>query len=450
MQHFESAGLWSLEGDFSHSVGGTLILDDDGLRLELLGGFSSDWTAGVERYPNIHGVVGGNPYGVYVTLIDSIRQHTKYNMAGLMSETIRCGRAIIGATHLQDRAFNFELLEIMLSHLKDWVGVTGITFDVSGNLDYTITYTKPVLPSFAFGDKKLTLAPNVGASRGMHRASLDEEILILLEPVGERLPAELGGEEIQTLQNLLTFATDSTNAIEGITYYGPEDDRGIHPDYHVLFDPVFRLKERKEVLHLTDMLFSLTDTQALGLNIFDKWLDFTVRNRGFCTVYFANLYAEPRFLSDRFAKSMHAFSLLATTTRQISEQTKLFISDIEAASKSRFRDEDRDYVRHVIPTGDEIEMPFHLLRVLHENSEIIGMFIDNADSFVHSVCSSLDYFQRRLGGAQDHMQGKELLYVTLKIRLVTKIMVLKELGFTADAIKHLIVRNNKIGFLRNL
>ncbi len=363
MQHFESAGLWSLEGDFSHSVGGTLILNDEGLRLELLGGFSSDWIAGVERYPNIHGVVGGNPYGVYVTLIDCIRQRTNYNMAGVMSETIRCGRAIIGATHLQEQPFRFDILEIMFSHLKDWVGVTGITFDVGGNNDYVITYTKPVLPSFSFGERKLSIVPSTRSSHGRHRASLDEEMLILLEPVGERLPAELGGEEIQTLQNLLTFATDSPNAIEGITYYGPEDDQQIHPDYHVLFDPVFRLKERKEVLHLTDMLFSFSDAQALGLNIFDKWLDFTSRNRGFCTVYFANLYAEPRFLSDRFAKSMHAFSLLATATRQISEQTKLFVSDMETASKSRFSDEDWDYIRHVMPTGGEIEMPLRLIQV---------------------------------------------------------------------------------------
>ncbi len=78
------------------------------------------------------------------------------------------------------------------------------------------------------------------------------------------------------------------------------------------------------------------------------------------------------------------------------------------------------------------------------------MFFGDFTSFVRTVCKSLDYFQRRLGNAEDHVQGKELFYITMKIRLLTKIMVLKELGFTVDAIKHFIVRNNKIGFLRTL
>jgi hypothetical protein len=285
MKYFESSGLWSLADDSSNTVGGTLILDNEGLNLKLLGTFSADWAAGVERYPTIHGVIGDNPYGTYVTLIDCFRKHSVINMAGVTSETIGCGRATIGATHLSDEMFNFETLEVMFSYLKDWVGITGFKFDGSGGREYSVNYTKPELPSFSFGEKKLTLDPFVKTTRGMHHAALDEEILILVEPVGERLPTELGEEGIQVLQNLLTFATDTPNAIEEITYYGAADDRGVHPDYHLVFDPILRLKEDKKPLHASDMLFTFRDAQDQGLNIFQNWLGFTERNRSFCTIF---------------------------------------------------------------------------------------------------------------------------------------------------------------------
>ena len=45
MKHFESGGRWSLEDDFSTSVGGTLVFDNEGLNLKLLEGFKADWGA---------------------------------------------------------------------------------------------------------------------------------------------------------------------------------------------------------------------------------------------------------------------------------------------------------------------------------------------------------------------------------------------------------------------
>ena len=41
----------------------------------------------------------------------------------------------------------------------------------------------------------------------MHRASLDEEAVILVEPIGDHSPEEPGSDHIQTLRSLLTFAT---------------------------------------------------------------------------------------------------------------------------------------------------------------------------------------------------------------------------------------------------
>jgi ApeA N-terminal domain 1 len=450
MKHFESSGLWSPAGDLSNTVGGTLRYDSEGLNLKLLGSFREGWSAGVERYPTIRGLVDENPYGTFVTLIDCLRKQSRFNMAGVTSETIRCGKATIGTSHLPDGEYHFEKLEVFFSYLKDWVGQTGIKFEVINNTGYSINYTKPEMLSFPFGDQKLTLAPTASRTYGIHHAELDEETLVVIEPIGEHSPTELGGDHIQILQNLLTFATDTPNEIEDITYLGTEDDQGLSPEYHLVFDPIFRLKTDKASLHSSDMLFTFRDAQDHGLNIFQNWLDFTERHPSFCTVFFANLYAEPRYLNDRFASLMLAFTLLGSTIGEVSERTKLFLRDVEAALKSRFRDEEGELLGHIIPTGAEIEMPFHLLRLLQENADTMGRFIEDMPGFVRSVSDTLDFFKRRSESKRPYIQGVSLLHAMLKIRLLVKIVILKELGFGEDTVRSLVTRNNRINFLRTV
>ena len=315
---------------------------------------------------------------------------------------------------------------------------------------FSMDYMKPETLSFSFDDQKLSVASAPRGENGIHHAELDEETLIMIEPIGERSPTELGGDRLQVLQNLLTFATDTPNEIEEITYVGRDSDHGPSPEYHLVFDPIFHLKKEKEPLHSSDMLFTFRDAQREGLNIFQSWLDFTDRNPSFCSVFFANLYAEPRYLNDRFASLMLAFTLLGSTMGKVSERTQLFLCDLEAAVKSRFSDEERELIGHIIPTGAEIEMPYHLLRLLQENADTMGPFIDDMPGFVRSVSDTLDFFDRRLEAKRPHIQGASLLHAMLKIRLLVKIVVLKELGFGEEAVRSLVMRNNRINFLRTV
>jgi ApeA N-terminal domain 1 len=293
MKHFQSSGLWFPGDDSANAVGGILNYDSKGLNLKLLGSFREGWSAGQERYPTIRGVVDENPYGTFITLLDCIATRSRISMPGITSETIRCGRAVAGISHLPDEPTHFETLEVSFSYLADWVGQSGIKFQVTPNIGYNVAYTDPETMTFAFGTKVASLAPWPKISRGMHHVSLNEQTIIRMGPIGDQPPTDLGGSDVQVLQNLLSFATDTPNEIEDLAYCGMENDQGIKPAYHLVFEPIFRLKSDKETLHSTDMLFTFADCQEHIPNIFQNWLNFTDSNPAFCTVYFANLYAEP-------------------------------------------------------------------------------------------------------------------------------------------------------------
>ncbi len=201
MKQFKSSGLWFPADEPSNAVSGTLHYGSEGLNLELLGSFREGWAAGAERYPTIRGVVDGNPYGTFVTLFDCLRTRSRFNTAGFTSETIRCGKAMIGSGHLPDGPFDFETLGILFSYLTDWVGQSGIKFEVIRGNEYSFSYAEPKMLSFQFGDKTLSLAAWPRPKWGIHHVSLDEETMIRVAPIGEHSPAEVVGGHAQTLQN---------------------------------------------------------------------------------------------------------------------------------------------------------------------------------------------------------------------------------------------------------
>jgi hypothetical protein len=79
--------------------------------------------------------------------------------------------------------------------------------------------------------------------------------------------------------------------------------------------------------------------------------------RLFCTVYFASLYAPPRYLDEKFLRLMSAFTLLCTVRYEVSERTKLFLSLIESSVSNHFTEEERAVIDPMFPTAPRSKCP---------------------------------------------------------------------------------------------
>jgi len=450
MKYFEASGLWYPSDDRSSAVGGTLKFDSDGLQLVLLGSFRQGWSPEGERYSIIHGVVGESPYGFFVTLIDCHRLQSTFNMIGVTSEKITCIKGAVGNCHLSDGDSRFKSLELDLSYLTEWVefGGFGSKLGWADDKSYTTTYRKPENARFPFGEKTLTLGFSFRASQGAHRTTLSEKARLIIEPTGDISPATIGLDHVKTLMDLLSFATDRPNAAEDIAYWAETNESGLTPKLNLIYDPVFRPESKKDSLHSMDMVFSYRDTQALGLNIFQQWLAFAEKHPAFNAVYFDSIYASPRYLHDKFAKLLSAFTLLCSNLGKTSEKTRLFLVDAEASLKAHFLDEERGLLGHLIPTEADVEMPMQLLGLLRENADLMGQVIDDFPSFVSSVSDTLAFIVRRVEGERHPIQGADLYLAMEKIRMLIKIVILRELGFNDESIKILIERNVRFNRLK--
>ena len=452
MKHFEANGLWYPSDDSTNAVGGTLKFDKDGLQLALLGSFRQGWSPKAEEYPIIHGVVGESPYGAYVTLIDCYRNKMNFNMVGVTSERITCKKAVIGDCHLPVEPTRFESIDLDFTYLSEWVGRGGVVVDMmpDDGKTYVASYRKPENVEFSFGDKTLSLGFTFKASQSTHTATLTEAARLFVKPVGEISPQTVGQEHVRRLQNLLSFATDTANAVEEIVYRGETRESGSTNNIHLIYRPVLNIERKKESFHLTDMLFCYADAQAAAINIFQKWLDFADKHQAFVTVYFADIDDRPRYLDDRFAKVFDAFTLLCATLRETSEKAKRFLGEAESSLNSNFPEEERELLCHVLPTITDVEMPFLLLALLRENAALMSQIVDDFRGFVRSISHTLYFIRWRVEGEHPPLQGVDLHSAMEKMRMLIKILVLKELGFSEDNIKVFVERNEWFNYLKTV
>jgi len=257
------------------------------------------------------------------------------------------------------------------------------------------------------------------------------------------------------LQNLLSFATDTPNAVEQIELRGAKVAPGEvekNRKYYLLYNPIFRSRRRKDRLTPDDMLFTFDEAQEAGLNIFEKWIDFTRRHEAFCTVYFGWLYAPPRYLDEKFLRLMSAFKLLTTSLGEVSQRTALFSEEIYTLSAGRFTEEERALLRHIMPTGPEIEMPFRMLILLEEHRSLMSQIIrDDLSGFVRSVCDTLAFIERRTATTGSPPRQDEDLHSAVEsMRMLIRMVVLKELGFDEDQVSKFIERNENFVHMRGL
>ena len=456
MKSVKANGLWYLADEPSNKVAGTVHYSARGLHLVLLGGFRGGWTPKSEPYPLIYGVVSKTPYGEFVTLIDCFTKRTRMSSAGISSETVYCNRGIIGDAHLPPHHDEFEALNVTLSYLTDWFGRTGFASQIvpGGEFGLDVSYRKPELIRQPIGDEVLVLGIAVKWSESFHTLSIMEEANVVIKQL-PRITAERAHVEyVRPLQNLLSFATDTPNEVEEIEFRGESVVRGDverNRNYHLIYKPIFRLK-KKGFLALDDMLFNFHEAQVSGLNIFEKWFEFTRRHASFCTVYFALLYAPPRYVDERFLRLMSAFTLLGTSLGDVPQRTTLFLDDLNSLLATRFSEPERTLLGHIIPTGPEIEMPFQLLKLLEEYRPLMIQIIgDDLSGFVRFVCDATTFIERRVSsGGEPPYEGTGLLDAMQKIDILIKIIILKELGFLEGQISKFVQRNKHFIHMRGL
>jgi ApeA N-terminal domain 1 len=433
-------------------VAGTLRFSASGLRLKLLGGFQGGWSPDVQRYEMIQGVVGDSPYGVFVTLYDNIQENKSIKSQGIGSETIVCTRAYVGDDYLLENATGIASFAFTTSYLYDWARIKGVN-DIQWNppswKEVDLRYSSSEPTRFEIGDTVALVGFSYTSHGASRVASIRVKASISVTPRSSVAPNEINGK-IQSFCDLLTFATDRPNAVQEVSL----DDRrdiGVSKRYHLLYDRIFRVKGEKGPLFESDMLFSLRESLDAGLNLFQRWLEFTKKHGAFCTIYFANLYAQPPYLDEKFQLLISAFTLLCESLFERSQHASRFVEDTDRALACHFSDREREILGHVLPSVSQVETTLHIRRLLEEHGRLMGQIIGDFDEFVKAVSDTLRFIETRDERQErPYLEGGNLYYAMERIRVLIKILVLRELGFDEGRVVSFIERSKSFFHLKAL
>jgi len=444
MKFFKASGLWFPADEPGNRVAGTLRFSESGLQLKLLGGFQGGWSPDIQAYGIIQGVVGDSPYGEFVSLYDCFQTSKSLRSQGIGSETIRCGRAYMGDDYLFVEQADIHSINLETTYLYDWARtkeLDEVKFSLPLWNEVGLQNTFPEPARFDIDDAALLVRVGYSFRRGSRAAGITVTSSIGITPRTPLKARAITGKFAQRFCDLLSFATDRPNAVEEVTLSQTQDTE-FSKRHYVLYDSVFQSKNQRSGLNKSDMLFSLSEAIEAGLNIFQRWLDFTNKNAGFCTVYFASLYAEPPYLDEKFQRLISAFTLLCGSLLEESPQAIQFVEDISRAFNKSFTDKDKPHLYHLLPTPPRVEMTLHMRRLLEVHARLMGQVIGDFDEFVAAVSTTLRYFEtREKPHGQPKLEGAELYYAMQKIRILIKILVLGHLGFDESRVASFIERN---------
>jgi hypothetical protein len=461
MKTFKSPGLWYLPGDEKNTVAGTLQFSRrDGLRLTLTGSLGEPWgSLEVRTYPVIYGVLRDSPYGRMATLEDSFQTSASLGIPGFSLETIHSNRAFIGNGILENPGRSFSSLVLKIAHLVDWLGYRH--YDTEWNVQdgsfksFSIRYA-PVPPlEAAMQDYVVRFVTRMSASTSLHAAGLREGASIEVDKVTAATLTEMWERFLGPLHNLVTFAADMPCAIEDVVVSTDEvriQAANVPAEYHVLGAPIFKGKRGKELMP-ADMLFSHGDLPMPFEKFISAWMAFCAKFRSFCNAYFSNVYRPPGFSDARFLHVYRALELLIERLDLPPGVGSIAVTELRAMLASSDRGIRDNWHFRILPSEAEADFPWHLSEVLRQQNDLMKPLTGgDTASFVDRLLSLRDMalFREDPHKGPSSDLGSEFHWMTEKVLVLIKALMLKRLDFPEDTVVSLLRRNRSYVHLKSL
>jgi len=460
MSPFETAGFWHTPDMPSRQIAGTLRYSaEEGLRLSLTGSFSEGFAVGGKtgKYPLIHGIVNDSPCGKAFTLVDCFRTGWTVRMPGFATEEIRANRAFVGEDFLSEDDFVFDSVSLEPSALDSWISTTGISLTPTDGdaIERGVRYLHPESVSFALNGQTLKIGFGWTQSQSHRSYSLREKVSLKIEGLGQLSFEEISRQYTYPLQNFFTLATDHPNALSSVVLYNNNlhttDGERPSPIHH-LAKPIYLLKEAQEDLQSDDMLFTYEDIQEYVPGVIKRWFAFADKFRPFCIPFFGLLYAPGTFVEGRFLTLVDSMVLFFCGVDAAHEAMTGALN--EATTKIQLCCPDRNqlWLADAMPTSADLELPWSLLKALDVHRDIMAPLVgEDLEGFVDHVLATRKYCRYRDPAFQENAaQAAKLYWLTEKLKLLVKLLILEWLGIPTELVTRLIKRNRLYAHLVSL
>jgi hypothetical protein len=349
-------------------------------------------------------------------------------------------------------------MDVIYTHLDTWVNKNSLKYSInrwnkSNKLkDIEIRYEPfDILQIALIKDFKISIGDVISTNYNVNEATIKQKISISFESATERHINDFLNI-IVDFREFLSFATlepiwcveivaKSNKNMEECS--GKKDFPGIN-----VYIPHLALKDDINILDPLDILFTYKDIEENFESIFKNWLEKKSIIEPVYNLYLTVLYKKDRNLVVNFLQIIQAIETFHRRTRNNFELSEEEYNNKINSILDKVPEEYKQWLQDKLHYANEINLRKRLKELCREFPEVINSYIGHIRTFANQVYCSRNYYTHYDPQSEDQaVKGRELYYITQRLKLLLEICLLKEILLSNQEIKTLIDKNERYNYL---
>ena len=432
-------GYWWLPDKPEKKIHGTLTMStSDRTLLELDDSLSEVQPFKPSRFaPKI--ILGQSMQGVRLTLLDCIQIDVSFGLAtGLKTQTLLVQMVLVGVSFERIEDVKFKSVSVEFSAIDQWIPLNAFEVKHEGQTT-AITYTRPSPIEVIIDGAKLTVEFQAFPRYDFPKeVCITQKIFLAIETNSEE-PFEVFEHLIFHLQNLITLGLEQAISPLSIVAFNPRVAIEIQGQrVSTPIEVAFRYRRSEGTLESVKPFFDFRDIQEHFQTVVKTWFEKESLLEPVSVGYFGPFYSPRMYLEQKF---------LGYTQALESYHQRVFdgygippdaYSKITPAVMTVVPTEHSDWF-HSKLDYNEPSLRQRLKALLSK----AGWIDLGGNAFVDKVVKTRNYNTHHDEELKDEAaSGEQLILLTLKLQLLIKIALLREIGLEDGKIETIIKRSD--------
>lgn len=369
-----------------------------------------------------------------VTLRHCFIKGQSFSSSGETSQRIYSHRGYFGQHIVTDADFTFRSASLGYSGLAEWAtGFTGLNEDIRhpGGSDAVLGVEwgqrDPIRCDFRGGTLLIGLGCSSRGGQFPRERIIHETVTFELDLPQPPTEAEWDST-IYLLQNFLTFATDTPNAMEKFQMRRPD---GRFEYVTVLGPRTYSDETEARDVMAFKMLFTMKAVEHRLSDVLRRWQALSEARSEAILQFFGFAYNPPRYSDQRF--------------QQVAQILSLYVAGAgDPETDAKLSDEVRDLVRTHPVVATQRAVSF----LVNKHRPVLESLIGDGRWLVEAATTTTRYVLTRDASGRSIPDGSEYHWLTEFLLALWKVAVLEDLGFDEEYRRNLVEKHYRIGYLR--
>lgn len=429
----ENVGYWFLPGN-ENNVNGTLTKNEEGeYYLTLANSFNGIRDIELFEYPVVHGILSS---GEKISLFDVSVINNKWSFPGFPIFECRVNFICVGALYNSIEEIQIINAKISYKYLNYWINEKPLTVIGNQNTnEITINYKMPELKTFELDNMDLKFTYNVKTSGNIYSNCELKQTEFIEFDFKEAASVDELLEEINSFSDFLTLCYGEVALKEQVSFNDSNSNK-----IEFIYDNTQNEKTKK--LSENDMFIKYSFIAEDFQNCYMTWKQKRELLKPII-IYFIEAHERVFHIPMSFLKIVQALEAFSRRNRSNKSMSEEEFEDLQERLTAGITvEEDKKLVLDML--SNEPRLRNRLTQLFSEVNDIFEISSRKRKSIINKIVNTRNYFTHFDNSLEDKkMEPNEMFDVSLYMKLVLRVILLKELNVSEELIRFRIKENRE-------